>query len=502
MIKKLFANMGSTVSVYIARLVVTFIMTPIYVRNLGNYDYGVWEIIFVIVGYMGILDLGIKPAVARFASYYKAKNDSDSLNRIFSTAFFYMFVLGLLSTIGLITTGIFWPNILAQDADNVAKYTWLFIIMGLHVSILFPGQIFESFLEGYQQFVTKNFVSILLLLLNSLIIYIFINTDNALLLLAGVSTISVLFKYGIYYLILHLNRTSSLHFKFRFVTRATILEIFSFSIKTFLAALAYRLNQSIDIFLIGALSGIETIVYFSIPYALIRYANHFVQAITSVYMPLFADLHSRNEKQKLKSIYIIASKLLYSINALLLVGVILVGDNFILYWVGADYSGKGSVILLCVSLTLLVDDINILGGRYLPAIGKHGVLAVSETIRVSIRFPLAAILIYYFGYAGAAYSFFAHILTVYYVLKKVCGYIEINMVDYITSAIMPSALPIIVLCIAIKIASGYIVIHNFLTLFTVAIVGTVCYIATFMVFGIKKSEYELFNTYLLTPFRK
>ena len=66
--KRILINTGSNVLVVFVKLVITLIMTPVLVHNLGNYDYGIWEIIIAVIGYMGLLDIGMKPAIARFAA--------------------------------------------------------------------------------------------------------------------------------------------------------------------------------------------------------------------------------------------------------------------------------------------------------------------------------------------------------------------------------------------------------------------------------------------------
>src|SRR5690606_1767911 len=94
--RRLFLNTGSNLLVMLLKLTITFIMTPILVTNLGSYAYGLWEMLGAIVGYMGLLDLGIKPAISRFAAKYKAEKGADNLRFLYSSAFLFMGVIGLL----------------------------------------------------------------------------------------------------------------------------------------------------------------------------------------------------------------------------------------------------------------------------------------------------------------------------------------------------------------------------------------------------------------------
>ena len=53
--KKLLLNSLSGTSFYLINIVVAFIMSPVIIRALGNRDYGLWELVMSVIGYMGLL---------------------------------------------------------------------------------------------------------------------------------------------------------------------------------------------------------------------------------------------------------------------------------------------------------------------------------------------------------------------------------------------------------------------------------------------------------------
>src|SRR5690554_8024057 len=99
----------------VIKLAITFIMTPIFVRSLGHYDYGLWEILGAIIGYMGLLDLGIKPAISRFAAKYQAEKGNEDLKLLYSSTFLFMGVVGLLIMSFFVLWGVFFPGIIAES---------------------------------------------------------------------------------------------------------------------------------------------------------------------------------------------------------------------------------------------------------------------------------------------------------------------------------------------------------------------------------------------------
>src|SRR6478752_10758534 len=65
---------------------ITFVLSPFVVHHLGEVRYGIWAVTGSIVGYLGLLDLGIRVSVTRFVALHAAKHDHAAMNRVISTA--------------------------------------------------------------------------------------------------------------------------------------------------------------------------------------------------------------------------------------------------------------------------------------------------------------------------------------------------------------------------------------------------------------------------------
>ena len=131
--------------VLLVKLVLTFVMTPIFVHNLGNYDYGLWGMLAAVLGYMGLLDLGIKPAISRFSAKLKAEGDRAGLVEVYNTTLVYMFLMGTV----LLTIFMLWaflaPETISPEGADSGRYTLLLLILGAQLFIMFPGYVAESY---------------------------------------------------------------------------------------------------------------------------------------------------------------------------------------------------------------------------------------------------------------------------------------------------------------------------------------------------------------------
>ncbi|NLF29887.1 MAG: hypothetical protein GX591_03255, partial [Planctomycetes bacterium] len=80
-----------------AVLVVTgFLLTPFVIKHLGKNGYGVWSVVGSIIGYYGLLDLGVASAVRRYVARYAARDDHDALNETIATAMMLFMGAGVL----------------------------------------------------------------------------------------------------------------------------------------------------------------------------------------------------------------------------------------------------------------------------------------------------------------------------------------------------------------------------------------------------------------------
>ena len=77
-------------------IAVGFFVTPIVIGTLGTTYYGIWTLMSNVLGYYGLLDLGISSAIVRYAARYAGLNDHHSLNRVANTAMIVFTFIGFL----------------------------------------------------------------------------------------------------------------------------------------------------------------------------------------------------------------------------------------------------------------------------------------------------------------------------------------------------------------------------------------------------------------------
>lgn len=70
-------------------IAIGFLISPIIVRKLGSERYGIWMLVFSLVEYLWLFDLGFNTAVTQFVAKYRARNEPDQINRVINTGLLY-----------------------------------------------------------------------------------------------------------------------------------------------------------------------------------------------------------------------------------------------------------------------------------------------------------------------------------------------------------------------------------------------------------------------------
>jgi Na+-driven multidrug efflux pump len=160
--RRLILNTGSNYGILVMRIGMTFFLTPVYVKNLGVYDFGVWELVVATLGYAGLLDLGLGFSISRFIATHRAQDDHEALLTVFNTVTAFLSSIGFLLALVTLAIATWYPNVLAGSSRSQQPYSLFLAIIALQVFISFPGIVASGCLDGYQNYylnTTRSFSS-------------------------------------------------------------------------------------------------------------------------------------------------------------------------------------------------------------------------------------------------------------------------------------------------------------------------------------------------------
>lgn len=488
MIKQIMINVSSNLSQLMVNIVVTLIMAPIYIKNLGHYDYGLKEIVFLVSGYMGLFCLGIKPTITRYVAMYNATRDKKSIIEIYSTSLAFMTILGIFCCILFFILASFTPYII--DGDSTAKYKYFIILIGLNLLFSFPMSVTEHMLEGLHMYYLKNMVNIISTILIAIACYYIMSPMNALLLLTGLIVVTTAAKMFIFIGILLSSKIGGYMPSRKSFNLEKLKSMITFGSKSFVQGISQMINQASDKIVIGTVLGPSAIPAYTIPSTLLRYINMFAMTSTQVLMPVFSDLNAKNDACRLTKLYLKSSKYVLALVLGMSAGMGALGAPFIDVWMPGEFDFnliQGIVIVL--ALYMVFHRLNPFSGHYLLAINKHGLLAKIYPIGALVNLVSSIILIHNFGLIGVAIG---TLIPVFFLIPIVliytCNNLKIKVMEYIKQSLLPplyAATPLAIILIYMRFNIQF---DNYFKIFCGAGFGIIIFSISFFLFICDKED--------------
>ena len=247
-----------------ANVFVGLILSPYIVRLLGAERFGIWALVFAILDYLWLFDLGLTPAIANLITRHLALNQVTKINEVINTATCYFLalasVLWALTAIGASSVVRFF-NI---PAAYRSEFTGLIVMTGISAGLCVVLQMYIAALDAFQRFDLTNRVNMLAIVGRSTGYLVVLKSGGGLLEIGAVYVISQVMAS-----LLHarnfISVFPSLRLSPRFVRRPVFLEIMRYGVPAFFAnASTLILNQSAPM-LIGHFLSSSFVGFFALP---------------------------------------------------------------------------------------------------------------------------------------------------------------------------------------------------------------------------------------------
>ena len=489
-LRRLLLNTGSNYGILIMRIGMTFSLTPLYVKYLGVYDFGIWELVVATLGYAGLLDLGLGFSISRFIAKYRAEDNHEALLQVFNTVMAFLSSIGLVLALVALGIAIWDPQILGTAASGSQRNYSLFLaIIALQVFISFPGVVGGGCLDGFQKYYVKNFLTFIDAFFVLTVTLLFINKDNALVLLASTSTFSLLWKCIAYLILLAREPGYPLYFERRHLSKTMLRSLLGFGIKSFIQGVSNQLQSRSGVFLIGLFLGPGSVPLFTIPANLAAYQGNITETGSTAFMPLFSALEAEGRRSEILSVYLFASKILVALMTLMGLGLLLLGSDFITLWVGPHFGSTASQLLPYMVSSTFILFMNPFAPRYLTALGRHGIYAKVAPVALAVSVVIAVSLVGKLGVAAIVVgAIVAAVISSSFTLTLSCKLLEISVATYLKRALLPLVLPAVVMVATVLAVKNFVPMRSYAHVFAVAMLASAVYGAVFFFAGLSSSE--------------
>lgn len=397
----IFSNLGG----YAVSAAIAFLLSPVIIHGLGDARYGVWSLVADLIGYYGMLDVGIGGAVSHYVARYLGTSDRQGVRETLSTALAALAVIALVviaAGCGLIFA---FPHIFDTRGVNLTEIRIALTIMTLTIGLSFPMAIFNSSLVGHRRMDVVNINEVSIRILVATASWIVIKTGAGMIGLAAVvaSGRTLSWVACIFW-----SKRVGAPFPSRwFFKYAHLRELLSYGSKNALINFAMLINYRTDSFVIGIFLGVKWITFFSIGSTLVQYCTDAILAVTRAFTPHLTHEDSRGDGEQLSRLYLLGVRLAGLLATAAAAYLLVFGKDFIRLWLGEAYvsgpltyrSDVVMMVLLCASFPRLLQSIS---WQLLLATRNQSYLMCLIVGEAVVNLGLSVVLVHWYGLLGVA----------------------------------------------------------------------------------------------------
>ncbi|ENZ5663383.1 lipopolysaccharide biosynthesis protein [Enterococcus hirae] len=440
----------------------TLLYTPFVIRELGQLEYGLYQMSTSIMTTLFILHLGFSTAYIKFYSEYKKNNNNQ---RIAELNGIYLTLFGTLGAISVVI-GLLFINSLPL-IFNKFTYEELFITKRLmffliaNVSLTFPSVVFDCYIIAKEEFKFQKSREVLLTLVVPL--------ATVPLLLLGYKSVAVVATQviitGIFLLINIRYACTKLQMKFSLqgIHCSRIMPIFVFSTFIFINQLVDIINWNLPNIVLGMYAGTKDVSIYGVANQIKNVFISISTAISGIYVPLVYQIGFNDPKNSQLSLLMTRiGRYQFLIIGYIFGGFIVFGKYFINIWVGKNYQSAYFLGILLV-IPLLIPLIQNIGMEVIRLKNKHKIVSYLYLFFAMINIVFTIFFTQKFGLIGSVLGTFITMLLANGVIINIFYYKIIGLdIKNFWMSIMKTSYSLIIATIAMMFVNYFFPIKHFL----------------------------------------
>ncbi|WP_286034275.1 oligosaccharide flippase family protein [Fusobacterium necrogenes] len=484
-------KIGSLLSILsiIVGSLIQILYTPMYIRYLGTSDYGINSLVQSIMGYVGILNLGLGSAIVRYTVRYRAEGkieEEKSLNGMFLTIF--LIIMGISVVLGFYLYFMI-PNLFIDKFSPIEliKTQKVFIIMMISTAISFPVSLFSTNIISRQKFIYQKGLSLLKMIVTPIIGVILMIKGFGL--LAVVTSIVILnlltYIFDIFYAF-----KLGMRIKFRNFDVNILKDISKYSFYIFLNIIIDRIYWGTDRIIIGKYIGTSAVGIYAIASIFNQVYMSLSTAVSGVLFPKINILVVENKLKELSDLFIRVGRIQYVLLGLISSGFIVFGKEFIYLWLGEGYS-EVYVISLWIMIPITIPLIQNTGIAIMQARNLHQFRSIVYLFIAILNIINSIQLVKNYGAVGCAIATGISFILGQIIIMNIYYQKRIN-IDIILfwKNILKMTKPIVIVFILGILMNKFIVDYSLVTFIIKGSIYTVIYSILMYFWGMNRDEKE------------
>lgn len=480
-------KLGAILS-YVTLIITTvtgLVYTPWMVAKIGRANYGLYTLAISLINIF-LLDFGLGSAVSRFLSKYRAEGDEEGANNIMGIIYKLYMILDVILIAVMVVIYFFLSSIYVKlTPEEMAQFRILYVMVACSYAVSFPFSPLNGILNAYEKFAQLKMCGLVTKVATVALAVVALNFSSS---VTVVVAVNLLVEFaGLIAKLIIVKREIPLKSNFRASGKTLYKTLFSFTVWTMIISIMHRFTHSLSPSVLAITSSSIEIALYAPAAILDGYFYTLATAVNGLFLPRVSRYIAEKREDSILKLMIQLGRYQIGVLGLVFIGFICVGKEFMVAWMGPDYTKTYYCTLIILIPTLIsstqqiASTVTIAKKRIKPeAIFRifSGVLGLGISYVASLSLGAIGICI------GAGSAALLDCVFLNYVYKKQVG---INMFEFYKKCYLP-ALPcyLIVAVLGIWLTS-YIPLVGWIGIFTKACVVAVIFAAV-MFFGYLNKE--------------
>lgn len=478
----------SYVNVFL-NIAVSIVLSPFIVDSLGTSQYGLYQLIWSFVGYMGIFDLGFTNAVVRYVSKYRAENDEEGSKKFLGMA---LVVYGVMAALIILVGVVIYFNLGSIFAESfkegqlpLAKILFIIMIVNFTANIFL--NIFPAVINAFEKYTFQRGLQIVRMVVRTAVVVIALLMGGKSIAVAMVDTIIAILFFGTQ--MIYVLAVLKVKFSFKDMKFSFFKQIFTYSFFVFLGIIVDQVNWKLDLFILGIKTDTVKVAIYSIAIQFPSYYMMFANSFSNVFLPRATEMCAKGASNKaFTNLMIYTARIQWAVLFIMLIGFICFGRQFILLWQGEEFvEGYFPAVLIMAALTLPL--FQSVGLSIQQAKNKHQFMALCYFSIAILNVISTIILVEYLGMIGAAISTAAAFLIGHGVIANLYYRFGIGLdIKRFFIDISKGMLPATIIMLIVGFALASFSLNGWFGLIIKGAIFAVIYIPVFLFIGFNKKE--------------
>ena len=383
-------------------LLVGLVSIPVIASRLGDTRFGILGLVWGVLGYFSVFDLGLGRATVKFVAEFLERGDRDVVEQLVSFSTLVQTGLGVLGGLVLaMATPLLVTGVFDVPAEVAGETRGAFYLLALSLPFVLLSVALRAVLEAAQRFDLANLIrvpsSAAMFVLPAVGAYLGMRLPGILLLLLIARVITcaaTAMAIG----------TAVPGFQWRWPSRAKgrFRPLLSYggwvAISNFLTPLLVYLDR----FLLASVAGMAAVAYYIAPYEAVTRLWILPAGMAGVLFPVFSALEYAEKPTRGPVLLARAARYLLMLVAAPTALIILFAPDLLTVWLGPVYAAEGALALQILAVGVFVNSLAHLPSSYLQGRGRPDLTAKFHLAELAPYAVLAWVLVNAFGVTGAA----------------------------------------------------------------------------------------------------